>query len=126
MANLWKWANSPAVLSLIAFGILIAIGRFFLPFHHTAATKDGVLFVECVVLTLLLGAAIWDKSQFIGRSLRAGQSEHHELFSWNEIGKVLACLGALMAIFVAVVKVLDLKAANQGAARGELHAERPK
>jgi hypothetical protein len=54
---------------------------------------------------------VWDKSQVIRRLHQTKRPKHHEIFTWNEICKVLACLGASMVIFLAVVKILDLKAA---------------
>ena len=123
---LWTVARLPLVGSCFGLVTLIVIDRLILPLHHAAATTDGILFIECVVLVVLLGGLVWDKSQIIRHSVRAKRSKHHELFTWNEIGKVLACLATSMLIFVAVVKVLDLKAANQHRIHLDPHAAPPK
>ena len=90
---LWGSVRLPLVGSVTGLGVLVAIDRLILPLHHTAATMDGILFLECVVLVLLLGGLVWDKSQVIRRSLQMKRPKHHELFTWTEICKVLACLG---------------------------------
>jgi hypothetical protein len=113
----------PLVAIAAALGVLLSIDWFILPLHHTAPTTEGILFLECTVLVLLLGGLVWDKSQVIRRSLQMKRPKHHELFTWNEILKVLSCLAASMLIFVAVVKVLDLKAANAGAHPKDSHNE---
>jgi hypothetical protein len=124
LAMLWALLRLPIVGLLAAIGILVAIDQFVLPLHHTAASTEGILFLECAVLVLLFGGLVWDKSEAIRRSIQAKRSKHHELFTWNEIAKVLACLAASMVIFVAVVKVLDLKAAAEREVDGQ-HAAGP-
>jgi hypothetical protein len=119
-AFLWTTLRFPIVGSLVAFGILVAIDQLILPLHHAAASAEGILFMESAVLVLLLGGLVWDKTQAIRRSLQLKRPKHHELFTWNEIGKVLACLAASMFIFVVVVKALDLKAVRK-ADEGDHH-----
>lgn len=100
----------PLCGTAVALGILFIIDKYILPLHHTPANMNGILLLECVVLLLLFGGLVWDKSQAIRDQLHSQRRSHDELFTWKEIGKVLACFGASMFIFVAVVKVLDLKA----------------
>lgn len=123
--NFLALASFPLAGSVIGLATLYAIDRLILPLHHTAATTDGILFLECAVLVLLLGGLVWDKSQVIRRSLQMKRPKHHELFTWSEIGKVMACLGASMVIFVAVVKVLDLKTATQGTGQEHTNSAEP-
>jgi hypothetical protein len=64
-ALLWTTLRFPIVGSLVAFGILLAIDQLILPLHHTAASAEGILFMESAVLVLLLGGLVWDKTQAI-------------------------------------------------------------
>lgn len=111
--NLWASVRFPLVGCGIGLAIIIVIDRCILPLHHAPATSDGILSLECVVLVVLLSGLVWDKCEAIRRSLHMKRPKIHELFTWKEICKVFACMAASMVIFVAVVKVLDLKASNE-------------
>jgi len=120
---MWAAVRFPLAGSLVGLGIIVAIDQFVLPLHHAAPSRNGILLLESVALVLLLGGLVWDKTQVIRRSLQMKRPKHHELFTWNEIGKVFACLAASMLIFVAVVKALDLKGENQSDGQGDVHTE---
>lgn len=107
----------PAAGIALAILMLMAIDRLVMPLHSPHANREGILAVECLVLLVLLGAAVWDKAAKMRRTLQAkpDQKTHDdELFTWNEIAKLFACLAASMVIFVAVVKVLELNPSAEG------------
>jgi hypothetical protein len=101
----------PLVAAVAGLAIIVFIEHVVVPFRNAGASTDGILFIECIILTLLFGGLVWDKVQVIRRGLRLKRPKHEELFTVIEIAKVFACLATSMIIFVAVVKVLDLKAA---------------